>query len=129
MKDILDTLSPYISVAATIVIAYMTFLNTRYSAQAGQEKMRREDSAALRDDLLQTIDSCTKRNDELGKLNQEQQRFIDEERAKRRMWETENDHLSHQIARLKTENDELQRRIAHLEALLSKLQKEFEKRA
>lgn len=126
MREILDALSPYISVIATCVVAYMTYINTRFTNQTNAEKMRNEDGATLRNDLLHTLESCNKRNDELIKLNQEQQKFIDEERGKRRMWEMENDYLSRQMSRLKAENEDLQRRIEHMEAMVKELQRRLQ---
>lgn len=126
MKEVLDALSPYISIIATCIVAYMTYVNTRFTNQTNAEKARNDDSAALRNDLLQTIESCNKRNDELVKLNQDQQRFIDEERSKRRMWEMENDHLSRNMSRLKAENEDLQRRIEYMEVTIKELQQKLQ---
>lgn len=104
----------------------MTYINTRFTNQTNAEKMRNEDGATLRNDLLHTLESCNKRNDELVKLNQEQQKFIDEERGKRRMREMENDYLSRQMSRLKAENEDLQRRIEHMEAMVKELQRRLQ---
>lgn len=125
MMEWVQIIGSVITVAGTVIVAVLTVRATKETARrkeiADKEQSRIDGEAELREDLIKVLADTNARNNELVKINQEQQAFIDQERTKRRMQEMENDHLARKMSRLEEENKTLLRKIQALEQELQQI--------
>lgn len=121
--DIKELLSPILSLFGTALTAFFALQAQRYATRVARDKNKTEVDSALRDDLMQIVDTMDKRNKELQETNQKQQEFIDQERNKRRMQEMENDHLARENSRIKYELESLKKQLEQQNERIKELEK------
>lgn len=121
--DIRELLSPILSLFGTALTAFFALQAQRYATRVARDKNKTEVDSALRDDLMQIVDTMDKRNKELQETNQKQQEFIDQERNKRRMQEMENDHLARENSRIKYELESLKKQLEQQNERIKELEK------
>lgn len=124
--QVLTTLLTLLGVCLSVFVNYrLGKVNQEAKDRAEKRQVQTTSDESFRDDLLQTIRQQSEAIRDADKTRVELQNTIDAERARRRMHESENDHLVRQISKLQIEKEQLLNRMNELEHRITQLEEKL----
>lgn len=124
--QVLTTLLTLLGVCLSVFVNYrLGKVSQEAKDRAEKRQLQTTSDDSFREDLLQTIRMQSEAIREADKVRGELQNTIDAERARRRMHESENDHLVRQISKLQIEKEQLLNKMNELEQRVLQLEQKL----